>query len=227
MEKEEFDGFTLYRISTGGRWKENSYLVVDQATKNSILIDPGYDSEWLIAVIEENGYSLKHIILTHAHHDHIAGVQDISEYFCLPCILHPADKRVLMHAPMYGIQFAKRTVKRPKDVLWLDEAVGRELANEGLCILHTPGHSKGGICVFFRQLIFTGDTLVREYLGRTDLPEGDREKIIDSVNQIFVQAKEKSSRIIYPGHGERWGVDEAHTWWQNQIGENIKELNMF
>lgn len=208
-----YDGYSVVTYVPQEKWKENCYLLIVGNT--CFLIDPGFGCEGIISYIKEHGYNLKEIIVTHAHHDHIASVQAISEAFSVACIIHPDDKRLFMHAPMYSIRFAKRPLVRPKNVEWLTNNVASRLREDGLGIMHTPGHSQGGICVFFKQILFTGDTVVQGYLGRTDLPEGNRLQIIESAKKIFTQAVDKKVQFIYPGHGDMWTMKEALNWWQD------------
>lgn len=224
---DEYETFQVMKIVTGQEWKENCYLIVDLPTKSAIIIDPGYDCEEIITIIEKEKYTLKYILITHAHHDHIAGVQKLSEHFSMPCIVHLEDKRVLMHSPMYSVRFAKRKLERPQNVQWLNKELLSELEKYGIEILHTPGHSHGGICIFFHQVIFTGDTLVKNYLGRTDLPEGNKSEIVQSINHLLSKGRQMKSTSLYPGHGDNWTLREAQNWWNNQNIEYIQELIMF
>lgn len=215
MKTDFYQNFKVVKKISEQELRENSYLIADTKTNNAIVIDPGYDSEYLIRVIENEGYSLKYILITHAHHDHIAGVQAFSEYFSLPCTIHLEDKRMLMHSSMYSIRFARRQMDRPNNIQWLSDKLLGELEQHGIYILHTPGHSRGSICIFFQHVIFTGDTLVKNYLGRTDLPEGDKTKILQSVDRLINKGRKMNSLMLYPGHGENWSLLEAQQWWNN------------
>lgn len=227
MKIDFYGSFQVITLVTGEKWKENCYLLADLETKEAVLVDPGYDSEAIIDLVQKERYTLRDILITHAHHDHIAGVKKISDYFTIPCTVAVEDKRVLMHSPMYSIRFAQRKMDRPQNIQWINEKILDNFVNRGLYILPTPGHSQGGICIFFRQIIFTGDTLIKNYIGRTDLPEGNREQIIGSINKLIEQGNKRGSAILYPGHGEKWTLQEAQHWWNHQNGEQLQELNTF
>jgi glyoxylase-like metal-dependent hydrolase (beta-lactamase superfamily II) len=226
MFADTYDIYGSFKVSvfvTGEKWRQNCYLLTEG--RNAVLIDPGYDVEKrVIEEIEENSYLLQHLLVTHAHHDHLAGAQKLSEYFSLPLTVHSADKRVLMHAPMYSSAFAGKSLQRPGNIRWLDEKTARELADWGIDLLHTPGHTKGGISIFYRQSVFSGDTLFRHYLGRTDLPEGSRDQLLKSVESFFARAVEKGVLYIYPGHGDKWRLKEALDWWSKKDYRELKEF---
>jgi hydroxyacylglutathione hydrolase len=221
IHEDAYIGYKIITCIAKGKWQENCYMIVRDG--KVVLIDPGFDCEEVITYIKTHGYNLGTIIITHAHHDHIASANVISEAFSLPCIVHLLDKKLLMHAPMYSMRFAKRQLKIPQNIRWLDKQVIDELLREGFDILHTPGHSHGGICIFFKNIVFSGDTIVKDYLGRTDLPEGNREQIIVSANKIFENIKAKNTSIIYPGHGTKWSTKEALQWWENGHKQYVEQ----
>lgn len=219
--------FRLFRLITGEKWKENCYLIADNPTKEAVVIDPGYDSGEMIDLICRSRYRLSHILFTHAHHDHIAGAEEISDYFSVDCVVHPDDKRVLMHTGTYGLRFAGRKAIRPKRVRWLDKETLCRLSERGIEILHTPGHSKGSLCFFYKQFVFSGDTLIKHGIGRTDLPEGDKASIIDSIHSLMELCRIKQSQVLYPGHGMSWSAEEAKRWWDSQDVRQVSEHKKF
>lgn len=221
------DDCTVIKIITGQKWNENCYIVINDISKIAFVIDPGYDCEIVNDLIEDGGYIINYIFATHAHHDHIAGVHDLSEKLALPCIIHPDDKKILMHSPMYSIRFAQRNMQRPQNISWLDNILIDKLKLDGINILHTPGHTNGGICIFYKDMMFTGDTVVKNYLGRTDLPEGNKKDIIESLEKLLMYAKCLNIKKIYPGHGKVWDLDSAQKWWESQNINEVKKLNMF
>jgi glyoxylase-like metal-dependent hydrolase (beta-lactamase superfamily II) len=218
-----YDGFKVATFIAGEKWRQNCYLLT--AGNDAALIDPGYDVEArIIGEVEGSGCALRYCFLTHAHHDHLAGAQKLLERFSLPLIVHPGDKRLLMHAPMYSARFAGRPLQRPANVRWLDAAAMAELAGRGFCLLHTPGHTIGGISIFFRQVAFSGDTIFRNYLGMTDLPGGNREKLMESVGRFFSYAQGKGTSCIYPGHGDKWEAKDAFAWLLREEYDELREF---
>ena len=204
-------------------WQENCYVL--KIGENCFLIDPGFDCENVIDYVKN--FNVQAILLTHAHHDHIASADFLSEKLNVPCVLDKADKRLLMHAPMYALQFAKRSLNRPKNILWLDEDLKAKLFSKfGIYVLNTPGHTAGSVCYFYEDIVFSGDTLIKGFTGRTDLPGSDKAEMIKSVDKFFDCAANRKTQLIYPGHGETWEMTTALDWY-NQNSKKYSEHNFF
>lgn len=208
------DGWQLFCYVPQIAWQENCYVAAVDG--DCFLVDPGFDCEGVGAFLRERGWHLRCILLTHAHHDHVASVAALQQAFpSVPAYLHPRDRRLLMHAPLYAMRFARRTCERPQDIRWLDETGAQELAEAfGIHVLHTPGHTHGGVCYVCRDACFTGDTLLAGKLGRTDLPEGDRTALEASVQRLLEAMP--AGQTLFPGHHAPWTADEARAWWQDQ-----------
>lgn len=223
--RQKIKDFEIIKVITGGDWKENSYLVMNHRKKVQYIIDPGYNCYSLMkSYLEEPMQSgwICCILITHPHHDHLAGAEEMSEKTGVPCLIHPEDKRVYMHVSTYALRFTGHMLKRPENVQWLDESMEKHLLEGGVEVLKTPGHTSGSVCYDFGEFIFTGDTLLNGKIGRTDLPGSDRlvlEKSIDKLTGL-------SDKIIYPGHGEQWTIEEAKDWW-NHNRKTAEELNTF
>ena len=104
-----------------GTWRENCYLVTDRSASETAVIDPGDDHERLIAYIEERGYRVTLILLTHAHYDHVGAVVALSEYTGLPCQVHRDDQKLLKRAPLYALSFEKRKIPLPTAIELFDD----------------------------------------------------------------------------------------------------------
>lgn len=213
MVVDQYADYSVIRYTVNTSWKEHSYLLVDHATNEAVLIDPGYDIEDLLKHIVLQGWSVKFVLATHAHFDHVAGVADVERQFSQRCIIHPKEKRLFLHAPMYSLRFGGVTMKRPQNVAVLDEALESQLEAFGISVLWTPGHTQGGMTFFYHEIAFTGDTLLKGYVGRTDLPDSDEEKIVHSVDTIIEELQQRNIRVVYPGHGSKWNAEEAKDWW--------------
>lgn len=201
-------------IVTGEQWKQNTYIVHQIFSSNTIIIDPGDNAETIINQIQFGGGNVTRILLTHPHHDHVGAAAEISEYFGVKCELHKQDLRLLMHAPMYAQRFANKKIPSIPHYQLFEEL---ECQSEGLMVtsLHTPGHTKGSVCYLFDSFVFTGDTLLYKHLGRTDIPGSCAEEISGSVSNLLHQLNDDT--IIFPGHGKPWSVREAKTWWQEEV----------
>lgn len=197
-------------LVTGEEWKQNSYIVIHLPSSNTMVIDPGNDPERIIQLIEDAGGTVTRILLTHPHHDHVGAASRICQHYNIPCELHKQDVRLLMHAPMYALRFANRTIPaitRFQPFEELDARAGAPAVRS----IHTPGHTKGSVCYHFDGFVFTGDTLLYKHSGRTDLPGGNAEDIAGSIERLLDTLTDET--VLFPGHGKPWTVGEARMWW--------------
>jgi hydroxyacylglutathione hydrolase len=204
-----------YKVVTTptGRWRENCYLVRHVPTGDLVLIDPGDDAHLILKAIEDEGSQLKLIILTHAHHDHVGAVKSVCEKFQMHFYLHKDDVKLLNRAPTYALAFEKKIIEISKNYRLLgseDLVWGGEYIN----MMNLPGHTPGGICFHFGGIAFTGDTLLNEFIGRTDLPGADAAALGKSVTSMLSTLPDDT--LLFPGHGKPWTVATATRWWENQ-----------
>lgn len=179
----------------------NCYFAVNEATKECLIIDPGDNAGMLAGKITDGGYTPVAILLTHGHFDHIMGVEGLRTQFDLPVYVHEDDADMLERpqlnaGAMIGASVsvkADRTVK-DGDVL--------NLAGLEIHVLHTPGHTPGGVCYYFpkEEVVFSGDTLFCGSVGRTDLPGGSMSALIRSVREKVLKLPDLT--VVYTGHGE-------------------------
>lgn len=193
-----------------GAWRQNCYVVRHIPANHAIVIDPGSDAKAIITALKNNGANVQYILITHAHHDHVGAAADICREFDLPCTLHPEDLRLLRHAPMYALRFEGKTFEVPKNCQTFDQISPIEFGGNTVSVIHTPGHTRGSVAIAYDNFIFTGDTLMKNHLGRTDLPGGDRENLLRSVDAICENASPDT--VIFPGHGPQWTIGEAKIW---------------
>ena len=165
-----------------GFLQANSYLLIDEKSGEAVLIDPGDEPRKLISEIEKSGAKLKYIVVTHSHPDHVGALLSVKEYFKVP------DQNCL------GGGF--------KDA----EIAGEiKLGNETLKFIATPGHKPDSVCVVWEKGIFTGDTLFRNAIGRTDFEGGDDSEMERSLAKL---ASYPDDFKIYPGHGPESTIGE-------------------
>lgn len=182
-----------------GIYAANCYLVYSESNKEGIIIDPGGDADDIIAEIKNLGLDIKYIILTHGHGDHIAGVREIKEYTNAPVAIHKDDEHLLKNGKdNLSSIMAMGAVELTADIL-LDDEDEISFGNLNAKILHTPGHTPGGISIKIENSIFTGDTLFAGSIGRTDFEGGSFEDIIDSIKNKILEYPEDT--VVYPGHG--------------------------
>lgn len=159
------------------------------------IIDPGHDGERLAAELSRRALTPRLILLTHAHFDHIGAIPELQRrYPGLPVLVHPEDAKMFTH-PLNAYPPAYPPISRPENVRDC-----RELAEEGLRVIETPGHTPGGCSYYFpaEKLLFTGDTLFAGSVGRTDLPGGDMGLLSRSLELL---ATLDDDTCVVPGHG--------------------------
>ena len=183
---------------------KNGYIVACPETRQGIYIDPGQEATRLIPWIEKNDIQLTAIVNTHAHLDHICGINDVKTRWDIPIYLHPEDQFLYSGLEEQARRFGFHCPAAPAVDCPLEE--GKDLLVGQLCfrVHHTPGHSPGGVCLEVLQNVFCGDTLFAGSVGRTDLPGGSYDTLIKSIEEkIFPLGDEKT---LYPGHGPQTTV---------------------
>lgn len=182
-----------------GFLETNNYLIFDEESKEGVLIDCTGKNLELETYIKENGVKLKYILLTHAHFDHVLGVNTFRKEYGAKSLMHQADEEILENIDrfMSGFGFG------PAEIQHIDEFIkdGQILTfgEESIKVLHTPGHSPGAVCYLIRDNLFAGDTIFLECVGRTDLFGGDFHQIKESIHNKIFTLDDKTK--IFPGHG--------------------------
>lgn len=204
--------FQVNIFTTGAPWKENCYLVHHLPSGEQVIIDPGDDAEGIAQAVLYGGDKLCAIWLTHAHHDHVGAVAALCRTFSLVCDLHKGDMRLLRHAPMYALLFASKHIEAPEPIRTYEELPQLQLGQRAVEVIHTPGHTPGSVCYRLGSFVFTGDTLLYECVGRTDLPGGDAAQLKTSISRLVESMP--GDTVILPGHGRTWTVADARVWLQ-------------
>jgi hydroxyacylglutathione hydrolase len=185
---------------TVGAFQENCYLYACPETHEAVIIDPGDEAESILKTIEELHLIPKYILNTHGHIDHICAIDAVSEVYPVPLAIHAAD--VYMYTDERMAQMFGRSaplVQRIPDIL-LNEGDILAFGTLSLAVLHTPGHTPGGIClVSAPYCVFSGDTLFNRSIGRTDLEGGNYEQIIASIREKLYTLDDEL--VVFPGHG--------------------------
>ncbi|MCX7910556.1 MAG: MBL fold metallo-hydrolase [Endomicrobia bacterium] len=180
---EEINTFIVNEFAT------NCYIYKDPFSENAIIIDPGGDAEKLINFIENNHLKLNYIFLTHAHYDHIGALEEIYNHFKVEVVIHQEEYSILEDSHFnLSVFLGKPEIKGLKNMKFLKvkDLDIISCGSQEIFILHTPGHTKGGICLYIKdRYIFTGDTLFCGSVGRTDFPTGDIDELDHSLKRIF------------------------------------------
>ena len=191
------------KMFTFGMYLTNCYVVGCEETKEAIVIDPGFDrdkeAEEVLTFIKQNDLHIKYIINTHGHSDHTAGNGIIKEATGALILIHEDDAIMLTAvAKTLSRMFGTRVTSPPADRTLRDGDV-IQVGRIKLVVLHTPGHSRGGISLLGEDFVFSGDTLFAGSIGRTDFPGASFEEIIHSIKTKLVTLPDRFK--VYPGHG--------------------------
>ena len=181
-------------------YETNTYLVWDTETLEAILIDPAAPDKELKETIQNMNLKLKKIINTHGHGDHIGGNEYFHKAFDVPICIHKYDAEMLGNSQLNLSYFMHKNIESPSSSEHIDDSDEFYLGEFKLKVYHTPGHTKGGIIVYIKPFLFTGDTIFHLDIGRTDLPGGSIKELVESIKtKVFTLPDET---IILPGHGE-------------------------
>ncbi len=205
------ESFRVTAFVGDNRWKVNTYLVTTKRSQRSFLIDCGGTAEQLLTTLSGMSTVIEFVLLTHGHFDHMSSAAALCEAFSVPCVVHPSDVRLLRQAPLYAFRFDGSQVSVPHAVVALDAPDAPDLSASGIRVLHTPGHTPGGVCYVVGRFFFSGDTLLREAVGRTDQPGGSRDDLTRSVDDLLGSVSDEG--LILPGHGKPWTATAARLWW--------------
>jgi len=184
-----------------GVLETNCYLISCKKTKQAAVIDPGGENEvdLILDFLQKNNFDLKYIINTHGHIDHIAGNNLLKAKTEALLLIHRLDADMLVDANKNFSSFMGKEIYSPPADKLLEEGDEIVLGRLNLRVIHTPGHTPGGISLVSNNIIFTGDTLFAGGIGRTDLSGGSYQDLIKSIKErLLILGDDK---IIYPGHG--------------------------
>ena len=198
----------IHEIFPVGPLQCNCSVIGDAATREAIVIDPGDDIDRVIAALDKHNLTVKQIVITHAHIDHVGGAMRLKKVTGAPILLNENDAALLK---MLDIQAAWVGMKSPGAVS-IDSNLnsGDQITVGGLrgSVIHTPGHTEGSVCIYFpaQQKLIAGDTLFAGSIGRTDLPGGSMDKIMRSLHREVLALPDET--VVVPGHGELTTIGE-------------------
>lgn len=182
-----------------GPFAANCYLVGAESNKEGIIIDPGAEAGTILQKVSDLGLKVKFIVLTHGHIDHIGALKETKEATGARVAIHADDAVGLQTKrpvnPLFGFAFPSPP---PPDQL-LKDGDSLDIGDLHFRVLHTPGHTPGGICLLGEGVVFSGDTLFNLSIGRTDMPGGSYAQILNGIQSKLMVLPD--STIVYPGHG--------------------------
>jgi glyoxylase-like metal-dependent hydrolase (beta-lactamase superfamily II) len=182
------------------------YVLSDE-TKECVIVDPGFNTpqekQIVSGYIAENGLKPVKLLCTHWHYDHVMGNRFVTDKYKVKTYIHPKDRGLLKFTKAVCLAFGIRAEDPSTDTVDIVEGDVITFGNSRLKVIHTPGHTEGGVCFYSEQdgMCLTGDTLFAGSIGRTDFPGGDMEKMKASLKRLVTELPRAC--IIYPGHGER------------------------
>ncbi len=175
----------------------NCYLVENEETHHAVLVDPGDDGDRLMDLIRQEGLTIDAILLTHGHLDHINGLKEVREGTGAKVYIHHGEADRLVHAKSMFFPGAPKDFGKA-DVEYKDGDV-IEAAGYKFEVLATPGHTPGGVCLKVGDVVFCGDTVFLESIGRTDLPGGSYDELLESIRSKILPLDDEV--MLLPGHG--------------------------
>lgn len=204
----------IKRIATGAI-EENCYLVWDEANQ-AVVIDPGDEASKIIDEITKLQLDVKKIILTHGHYDHVGAVNEVKKATGAQVICHQEEKSIVEDETLSLGLYLGKEVSLPKVDACVSEGDEISVGNLNFSVIHTPGHTKGGMCLLAGDSLFSGDTIFYGTLGRWDFPTGDLSELTSSITRKIFNLPEDT--VIYSGHGPETTVgaekrqNEVYRW---------------
>jgi glyoxylase-like metal-dependent hydrolase (beta-lactamase superfamily II) len=198
----------IHEIFPVGPLQCNCSIIGDESTREAMVIDPGDDIEDVLGLIRKHNLRVKQIVITHAHIDHVGGAMKLRAATGAPILLNQNDYALLK---MLDVQAAWIGVAAPGAVE-IDQSVTTgdtvKAGTHAASILHTPGHTEGSVCLYFpaEKLLIAGDTLFAGSIGRTDLPGGSMQKIMQSLHGTVLALPDET--VVVPGHGPTTTIGE-------------------
>lgn len=193
-----------------GELQTNCYLVFDEDSKEGVIIDPADDANYLSEQILRLGVKPTAIIATHGHFDHVLAAYELQMAFDIPFLVNSKDLFLLKNLQKNASFWTNRTIveKSPEKIKFFKEGDQIKFGEESLKVIETPGHTPGGVCLYSRKdgVLFTGDTLFANGVGRTDLSYSSEKDLLSSLKKLSQLPPETK---IYPGHAELSTLKEA------------------
>jgi hydroxyacylglutathione hydrolase len=191
----------IFKILSVGPLSANCFILGCEESGEGVVVDPGGEPERVIAAIERLGLRIIYIINTHGHFDHIGGNAGLLEHTGARLLLHERDVHLLSRAVTVAARYGVEGENSPEPHSFLEDEMLLAFGKHRIRVIHTPGHTPGGCCLYIAEegMLISGDTLFADGVGRTDLPGGSHEQLIDSIRTRLLTLPEETK--VFPGHG--------------------------
>ncbi len=200
-----------------GSWATNCYVLASGPGEPCLIIDPGQESvDGVHEIVREHRLAPAAVLLTHGHIDHVWSVAPLSSEFDVPALIHADDRYRLVDPAGTSLVAARETLlamtkdslelTEPSDVRVLEDEQVLDIVGLSITVRHAPGHTEGSVVFELDEVMFTGDVLFAGSIGRTDLPGGDHQRMIDSLRRVILPAPD--GLVVLPGHGGQTTIGE-------------------
>lgn len=179
----------------------NCFILGDPAAGEGIIVDPGADAGRIVAAVQRLGMTIRYVINTHGHFDHVGGNRQVLAATGAQLLIHRDDSPFLSRAAEVATMYGLATDNSPPADRFLEDGMTVDFGGYGMKVLHTPGHTPGGCCFYLegQGKVITGDTLFAEGVGRTDFPGSSHEALMEGIRTKLMTLPD--STVAYPGHG--------------------------
>jgi len=188
----------------------NCYILGDESNKEGMIIDPGAGANQILNKVKDLDLEIKYIVLTHGHMDHVGALKEVKEATGVEIAIHTDDARFLQIKHPSGAIFHHSLQAPPPPDRLLKGGDSIDIGNLCFLVLHTPGHTPGGICLLGEGVVFSGDTLFNFGIGRTDMPGGSYSQLLNSIHTKLMVLPDET--VVYPGHGPKTTVGIERQW---------------